>query len=79
MVEIEPTELVLLVAKRRRQGRRTLGRMASPPANVHTTFVKGICFALLITNTLLYVVKFGPIGALGWGAVAYIVSRAPVD
>ena len=79
MAEIEPTELVLLVAKRRRQGRRALGRVGLPREDTRGPFVKGVCLVLMIANVVLYVVKFGPIGALGWGAVAYIVSRAPVD
>jgi hypothetical protein len=79
MDDLQPTELVLLVAKRRREVRRRFDRIAPRPIEAGKLFTKRACLALLLSNALLYVVMFGLIGALGWGAVAFVVGRAPVD
>jgi len=79
MADPQPTELVLRVARRRRQGHRRFDRTGTRPVEASKLFAKRACLALLLSNALLYVVMFGLIGALGWGAVAFVVGRAPVD
>jgi hypothetical protein len=79
MHDLQPTELVLLVAKRRREARCRFDRIAPRPIEAGRLFAKRACLALLLSNALLYVVIFGLIGALGWGALAFVAGRAPID
>jgi hypothetical protein len=79
MSNLEPTELVLRVAERRRQARHGTARVNARAAATPTgsTLVRRACVALFMTNALLYIATFGALAALPWAAVAMIVHRAP--
>ena len=79
MSNLEPTELVLAIAARRREGRkavtpRTEQRAATPNG---LSFSKRTCFALFAVNALIYLGTFGALAALPWAAVAFVIYRVP--
>ena len=80
MSNLEPTELVLAIAERRRQGRYGSTRRKGRPALATPTgpsFTKRTCLALFIANALVYIATFGALAALPWAAMAMVVHRAP--
>jgi hypothetical protein len=78
MSNLEPTELVLAVAQRRRQGTHEKVRRSRATATpTGPRFLKRACFALFITNALIYIATFGTLAALPWAALALVAHRAP--